>query len=282
MDKSELGVPAFAEAFKKSLEYWADLPSLSLTNLAKLYYTAEDIDERLQIDPLPTIKIPLAFSAHAKLVPKDPKEAVVTAREDALKLLQYKKAVRGWKFILRDPLMVSLEDMMGTFTESVQVDVDIAKFREIKPQITEAFLAKEPETLIPEKQCGRTGKRPASQQPQDQDTDAMYEIELTTSREILINNLVLARPEFGSENEIVFRFLFDNPNRTVTLDELQKRMGDQPIKKTLHKIVENLGFQGDLKDAFFSVAKDSILFRNPIRKEDMKKLGKDRLRIPRT
>ena len=110
----------------------------------------------------------------------------------------------------------------------------------------------------------------------------VYEIKLTTSREILLNNLVLARPEFGSENEIVFRYLFDNPNRPVKLDELQKRMGDQAIKKTLHKIVENLGFQGDLKDAFFSVTKDSILFRNPIRKEDMKKLGKDWLRIPRS
>ena len=122
----------------------------------------------------------------------------------------------------------------------------------------------------------------APQQPQDQDIDVMYEIKLTTSREILINNLVLARPEFGSENEIVFRYLFDNPNRTVKLDELQKRLGDQPIKKNLHKIVENLGFQGDLKDAFFSVTKDSILFRNPIRNEDMKKLGKDWLRIPRS
>lgn len=282
MDKSELGVPAFAEAFKKSLEYWADLPSLSLTNLAKLYYTAEDIDERLQIDPLPTIKIPLAFSSYAKLVPKEPREAVVTAREDALKLLQYKKAVRGWEFILRDPLMTSIEDMMGTFTESIRVDVDIAKFREIKPQITEAFLMRESGIPAPEKQRGQTGKRPVPQQPQARDADVVYEIKLTTSREILINNLILARPEFGSENEIVFRYLFDNPNRTVTLDELQKRMGDQPIKKTLHKIVENLGFQGDLKDAFFSVAKDSILFRNPIRKEDMKKLGKDWLRIPRT
>ena len=257
------------------------MPSLSLTNLAKLYHTAEDIDERLQIDPSPAVKIPLDFSAHAKYVPAGPRENAIAAREDALKLLQNRKAVSGWEFILRDPLMTSVEDLLGTFTESIRVDVDIAKFREIKPQIIEAFLAKESGIPAPEKGRGQTDKRSAPQQPQDRDTDLVYEVKFTAKREILVNDFLLTQLEFNSENDNVFKYLYEHPNRIISVKELEKQLGGESLKKSLHKIVENLGFTRELKDAFFGISKTSILFRNPLARKELDSLGISRIRLPR-
>lgn len=242
-----------------------DLDSLSQANLAKIYGTVMDIEDKLQVNPDSTVEIDWYFRNRPKVIEDLDR---LECRMDALTFLQNWGAISSHNCNRLTP-------MTG---ESISVSVNIQEFQKFKQKISEVYKAKETRRTPANSSSALTTKR----RPAHEDTDVVYEIKLTTSREILLNNLVLARPEFGSENEIVFRYLFDNPNRTVTLDELQKRMGDQPIKKTLHKIVENLGFQGDLKDAFFSVAKDSILFRNPIRKEDMKKLGKDWLRIPRT
>lgn len=91
------------------------------------------------------------------------------------------------------------------------------------------------------------------------------------TREIIINNFLLANPDFDSENERVFTYIYKSPNKRISLKELQQNTGK--LGKTLHKIVENLGFTGNIRKAFFDVSKTGIRFRNPVTKTDLDELG---------
>lgn len=107
----------------------------------------------------------------------------------------------------------------------------------------------------------------------------VYEIKYTKSREIILNNnFQLAKPTFNSENDLVFNFLISHPNVIYSRKQIQEEI-KQDINKEFHKIVENLGFKNDLKRVFFSISKNSIEFRNPVTKEDLKSLGLERIRI---
>ncbi len=240
-----------------------DLASLSPLNLAKIYCTVLDIDEKLQVNPTALMtRISTDFRSHSPFLAYS--FSSYEYRTDALTYLKNKDVIRNFG-----------PDIYGI---NFDVTVSVSRFQEFKDRVIRVHQLKEQE-LIPSEpppQPSADGGKSAQQ-----DSDIIYEVKLTTSREILLNNILLARPGFGSENEILFRYLFDNPNRPVTIAELQKQLGDQPIKKGLHKIVENLGFLGDFKDAFFSVSKDTVLFRNPVRRKDLEKLGKDWLRLPR-
>lgn len=103
--------------------------------------------------------------------------------------------------------------------------------------------------------------------------DPIYQVKYSEkTREILINNFLLAKPDFDSENERVFDFLFANPGTKFSVNDIEKHLGE-PLGKSLHKIVENLGFTKELKAAFFSVSATSIQFRNPVTKADLEKAG---------
>ena len=104
--------------------------------------------------------------------------------------------------------------------------------------------------------------------------DPVYEVKYSEkTREILINNFLLANPDFDSENERVFTYLYTHPNQRIDLKQLEKYSGR--LTKTLHKIVENLGFTKNLKRVFFDVSKTGVRFRNPVTKKDL-----EELRIP--
>lgn len=80
------------------------------------------------------------------------------------------------------------------------------------------------------------------------------------NRYILLNDsFLIAQPDYDSENYRFFEYVWKNPNRTITLDELNKKL-ESPLKKPLAKILENLNFRGQLKDTFFQVSKTSIRF----------------------
>ncbi len=93
------------------------------------------------------------------------------------------------------------------------------------------------------------------------------------SREILLNDLFLiAKPDFDSENEQVFNYLYKNPNRPVGRGEIMEDL-KITLTKDFHKIVENLKFKKDLRKAFFDISQDSIKFFNPVSKERLQELG---------
>ncbi len=95
----------------------------------------------------------------------------------------------------------------------------------------------------------------------------------TSSRQVLLNDMFqLAKPNFDSENDLVFGFLYKNPNKTFSKKNIEQELKTS-ITKDFHKIVENLGFKGDLAKIFFSTSKNSIMFRNPVSSNELEQMG---------
>lgn len=97
-------------------------------------------------------------------------------------------------------------------------------------------------------------------------------------RKILINNFLLAKVDFDSVNEWVFSYLYKNIGKKIAKDKLEKERGEK-IKKSLHDIVKDLGFTGDLKTLFFQASEKSIKFTKTITFQDLKDLKIDFIRI---
>lgn len=109
------------------------------------------------------------------------------------------------------------------------------------------------------------------------------EIKLERGEIVLINHVTaevwtIARPDFDSANDNVFQTLFDNPERKFSLAELKKFAGKRALTG-LHKIPENLNFDGPLKKLFFRVSKDAISFSRTATVGQMATLGIDPKRI---
>jgi len=107
--------------------------------------------------------------------------------------------------------------------------------------------------------------------------DIIYEVKYSETREIFINNFLLAKPDFNRENEIVFSYVYSRPNQRISKLKIEKESKTR-LLKNLPKIVENLGFTGDRK-IFFDVSSEGILFRNPITKQKLEELGKKFLKL---
>lgn len=114
----------------------------------------------------------------------------------------------------------------------------------------------------------------------DKDKEISYKITYNEkTREIIINDLfLLSKPDFDSENEKFFSYIYKNPNKKILLKDLKNEIGE-PLKKNVHNILNDLGFKGTFLKAFFSVSKTAIIFRNTIQKNDLEELKIDLLRI---
>lgn len=110
------------------------------------------------------------------------------------------------------------------------------------------------------------------EQHKNNESEILYEIKYTENGEIFLNNFLFTKVQVGGENEMVFRYLFKNPNKEITKKTFEKATGEQ-IGKTFYKIVENLGFSGNIRKVFFRVSERCILFRNPVKREDLNKLN---------
>ncbi len=100
------------------------------------------------------------------------------------------------------------------------------------------------------------------------------------NRKILLNNIIiLANPDFNSENDLVCEYLFNNVGRTLSRKDLESSL-KKPLIKDLNKIAEQLGFTKDIRKVFLSVSKTNIcLKRVSISKEELKNLGLDYIRL---
>lgn len=98
--------------------------------------------------------------------------------------------------------------------------------------------------------------------------DILYKITYSDhTREVKLNNIVLTKTDFDSENDNCFNYIYSNPGRPVGIQELEQAVGIK-IKKRLVHIVRDLGFVNELKTIFFPVVtKNQIMFINPITKQ---------------
>jgi hypothetical protein len=108
---------------------------------------------------------------------------------------------------------------------------------------------------------------PAASPTRSRDDHAAYAVTFA-NREIRVNGFRLSRPNFNSENELAFDYVFANPNRTIELAEIEGAIG-KPLTKRLREVVRDLGFKNELKEMFFpGISKTSIKFINPITRAD--------------
>ncbi len=97
--------------------------------------------------------------------------------------------------------------------------------------------------------------------------DKMYEITYSThTREIKLNNILLANPDFSTENELFFQFMYENSGRPVSRKEIESHCGN--LKKRVSDILRDLNFAGAIRQNFFPVATEKeVMFVNPISKQ---------------
>lgn len=90
------------------------------------------------------------------------------------------------------------------------------------------------------------------------------------SRKVMLNGeKQLARLNFNSTNELAFDYLYRNAGKRVTVKELEMEVLKEPLNKTLHAIVRDLGFTGALGQMFFDVSKSAIRFSNHITEAEL-------------
>jgi hypothetical protein len=103
---------------------------------------------------------------------------------------------------------------------------------------------------------------------QERDASIKYEMKYDeNSRELTLNGIFLARPDFMSENDEFLRVIFIEGNswRHVPISELLEHMKVEELSKKIHQILNDLGIVGVIKEIFIpNVSKNGFEFRNPI------------------
>jgi len=95
-------------------------------------------------------------------------------------------------------------------------------------------------------------------------------------RVIRVNNKAIARPRLNNENDNVFAYIYDNPNKSLKVDGNDKLDGKVEVLKSLDDVVKNLQFFGEARRLFFpKVGNKEIEFRNPITLGELKNRGFD-------
>ena len=84
-----------------------------------------------------------------------------------------------------------------------------------------------------------------------------------TTRDIKVNNIFIARPNFGSLNHEMLEFLYNNESKLFTKKELQDsiRMGKL---KDFNTFLNEINLKGILRKYFFVISKNKIGFRNKV------------------
>ena len=170
------------------------------------------------------------------------------------KILTYLKSIRVLKDFVTNPSNVLYSE----------VNVDVPRFFTVMGRA---------ETRDRQFRGNRPEQSVQDTKKSDPSPDYAYEITYTPNREVCLNgSLVLSKPNFDSENDLVMHYLAEHTNEKVTKADLEEAIKSK-ITKSFHKIVENLGFKSDLKKIFFEVSEDAIIFRNPITQEVLNAMG---------
>lgn len=89
-----------------------------------------------------------------------------------------------------------------------------------------------------------------------------FYIVYTPERKVLLNGKIeIAQPDFNSENDLVFKYLYDHPEIEINLSELKAKTH---MSKSIDKVLANLGFVKGLRSAFFDINKKTIKFKKRV------------------
>lgn len=250
-----LDIPDFKSWYERRLiANKSKLENLSETNFNNISHIMDLIEEQLELDQ--SEKLAIDFITSSREIEGYEPEDVNDIINTYVRSLTYLKNTGVVK-----------DFTTAYMTLSSDLTLNIARFFEVLEQIN-SFRQKKQNTHKKEK----TSNKPLNK------TDVVYEITYTKQRQILMNNAQIGRPDFNSENDLVFSFLYTHPNESFTIEQIEKAIGSK-LNKSLHKIVENLGFEGDTKEVFISVSKNAIQFRNPITKKDLEEMKKMTIKL---
>jgi len=102
----------------------------------------------------------------------------------------------------------------------------------------------------------------------------LFEVKII-DREIKVNEYVIGKPHAVGKNLEFFSYVYDNSDKVINLSEIPDIIKNQIQGKRPVKILNELGFSGDLLKAFFPKrsGKKTIQFRRKISTEDLSKSG---------
>ncbi len=250
--------------------------NLEWFNILKILDICSDINQQLQITKNTTLLIPsFPYPYLGRFLELFPTDNIGTRK------IYQQHRIEAAQYLQKEGIAseVSYKDASGFGYGNIAITINIVKFNDFFVKINQEFEKRKPQpNKIEENDLKLHTELDGQKTEEKNDDEEMYRIIYTKQRQVLMNNAQISKPDFNSENDLVFSFLYDNPNRRITREEIEKAIGDK-LTKTLHKIVENLGFEGDTKEVFFSVSKDAIEFRNPITKKDLEEMKKPLIKL---
>lgn len=98
--------------------------------------------------------------------------------------------------------------------------------------------------------------------------DILYKITYSEhTREIKLNNMVLARLQSDSKNVNFFEYVYSHPNEQLAVSDIEKYTA-YTLSANIQDILRDLGFKGNIRKVFFPIAtKAKAMFVNPITKQ---------------
>ncbi|MFA6587581.1 MAG: hypothetical protein WCT08_00790 [Patescibacteria group bacterium] len=105
------------------------------------------------------------------------------------------------------------------------------------------------------------------------DPRSIYSIFRPKTRELIINDRILSRPNFDSENDKFCEYVFAHPDQKHTKKDIESGMRTT-LKKSLHQIIDDLGFTKELKKLFFpGISSAGVEFRTKIDTQNLRSLN---------
>jgi len=81
------------------------------------------------------------------------------------------------------------------------------------------------------------------------------------------------RPNFYTQTDLMYSYIFRNPNRVITLDEVRKNIDRRYLSLNFTQLIGGLKFTGKLRRLFFRASQSHLIFYNPITIARMQMLG---------
>jgi hypothetical protein len=98
--------------------------------------------------------------------------------------------------------------------------------------------------------------------------DILYKVTYSEhTREIKLNNMILARLKFDSKSVNFFEYVYAHPNKPLSTKDIEEDTAFS-LSANIHDILRDLGFKGNIRKVFFPIAtKTKVMFMNPISKQ---------------
>ncbi|MBN2286830.1 MAG: hypothetical protein JXI43_10315 [Tissierellales bacterium] len=77
-----------------------------------------------------------------------------------------------------------------------------------------------------------------------------------------------------SQNEKVFRYIYNHPRRTIKKSELNEQQ-DIQLSDAFSSIIPKMGFTGEFRQMFFQLTKSTVYFRREVLLKEVEKLHPD-------